>query len=137
MPDQIFIEDVIKSIVENPNDVHVTRTVDEMGVLLTLSVHKDDMERVIGRQGAIAKALRTVLPAALGGDPIESQQSGGRHMQPLRLAADTKPCLVHVLAIPFGTGQTATRAPAAGAPTGTKSANLSDLRMIACEGAVD
>ncbi len=59
--DQQFLEYVIKSLVDNPNDVKINRTVDEMGVLLTLSVNKDDMGKVIGRSGATAKAIRTVL----------------------------------------------------------------------------
>ena len=59
--DQQFLEYVVKSLVDNPNDVKVVRTVDEMGVLLTLSVHKDDMGKVIGRSGATAKAIRTIL----------------------------------------------------------------------------
>ena len=59
--DQQFLEYVIKALVDNPNDVKITRRLDEMGVLLTLSVHKDDMGKVIGRSGATAKAIRTVL----------------------------------------------------------------------------
>ncbi len=59
--DQIFLEYVVKSLVDNPNDVKINRTVDEMGVLLTLSVHKDDMGKIIGRSGATAKAIRTIL----------------------------------------------------------------------------
>lgn len=59
--DQQFLEYVIKALVDNPNDVKINRTVDEMGVLLTLSVNKDDMGKVIGRSGATAKAIRTVL----------------------------------------------------------------------------
>src|SRR3954462_8354045 len=59
--DQQFLEYVVKALVDNPNDVKINRTVDEMGVLLTLSVHKDDMGKVIGRSGATAKAIRTVL----------------------------------------------------------------------------
>ena len=59
--DQQFLEFVVKALVDNPNDVKINRTVDEMGVLLTLSVHKDDMGKVIGRSGATAKAIRTVL----------------------------------------------------------------------------
>lgn len=59
--DQIFLEYVVKALVDNPNDVKIRRTVDEMGVLLTLSVHKDDMGKIIGRSGATAKAIRTVL----------------------------------------------------------------------------
>lgn len=59
--DQQFLEYVIKALVDHPEDVKVGRTVDEMGVLLTLSVHRDDMGKVIGRSGATAKAIRTVL----------------------------------------------------------------------------
>jgi predicted RNA-binding protein YlqC (UPF0109 family) len=59
--DQQFLEFVVKALVDNPDDVKITRTVDEMGVLLTLAVHRDDMGKVIGRSGATAKAIRTVL----------------------------------------------------------------------------
>lgn len=59
--DQQFLEFVIKALVDHPEDVKINRTVDEMGVLLTLSVHKDDMGKVIGRSGATAKAIRTIL----------------------------------------------------------------------------
>ena len=59
--DQQFLEYIVKSLVDNPNDVKINRTVDEMGVLLTLSVSKDDMGKVIGRSGATAKAIRTIL----------------------------------------------------------------------------
>ncbi len=59
--DQKFLEYVIKGLVEHPDAVQITRTVDEMGVLLTLIVHKDDMGKVVGRQGATAKAVRTLL----------------------------------------------------------------------------
>jgi predicted RNA-binding protein YlqC (UPF0109 family) len=59
--DQQFLEYVVKALVDNPDDVKINRTVDEMGVLLTLSVHRDDMGKIIGRSGATAKAIRTVL----------------------------------------------------------------------------
>ena len=59
--DQKFLEYVVKSLVDNPDDVKIVRTVDEMGVLLTMSVHKDDMGKIIGRSGATAKAIRTIL----------------------------------------------------------------------------
>lgn len=59
--DQQFLEYVVKALVDHPEDVKIGRTVDEMGVLLTLSVNKDDMGKVIGRSGATAKAIRTVL----------------------------------------------------------------------------
>ena len=59
--DQQFLEYVVKALADNPDDVKIRRTVDEMGVLLTLSVNKDDMGKVIGRSGATAKAIRTIL----------------------------------------------------------------------------
>ena len=59
--DQQFLEYVVKALVDHPEDVKVNRTVDEMGVLLTLLVHKDDMGKIIGRSGATAKAIRTIL----------------------------------------------------------------------------
>jgi hypothetical protein len=61
MEDKTFLEYVVKALVDNPNDVKVDRTVDEMGVLITLSVHQDDMGKIIGRQGNTAKAIRTLL----------------------------------------------------------------------------
>lgn len=59
--DQEFLEFVIKSIVDNPNDVKVNRTIDEMGVLLNLKVNPEDMGQIIGREGSTAKAIRTIL----------------------------------------------------------------------------
>ncbi len=59
--DQQFLEYVVKSLADHPEDVKVRRTVDEMGVLLTLAVHKEDMGKIIGRSGATAKAIRTIL----------------------------------------------------------------------------
>ncbi len=56
-----FLEFVIKALVEKPEDVHIVRTVDEMGVLMTLDVNKDDMGKIIGREGNTAKAIRTLL----------------------------------------------------------------------------
>lgn len=59
--DQAFLEYVVRSLVDNPDDVKITRTIDEMGVLLTLEVNKDDMGKIIGRSGQTAKAIRTLL----------------------------------------------------------------------------
>ena len=59
--DQQFLESVVKSLVDNPDQVAINRTVDEMGVLLTLDVHSDDMGKIIGRSGNTAKAIRTLL----------------------------------------------------------------------------
>ena len=59
--DQQFLDYVIKALVDNPNDVKIVRTVDEMGVLLTLSVNPADMGKIIGRMGNTAKAIMTLL----------------------------------------------------------------------------
>ncbi len=59
--DYQFLEYVVKTLVDNPNDVKIDRTVDEMGVLLTLTVNPEDMGKIIGRQGNTAKAIRTLL----------------------------------------------------------------------------
>jgi predicted RNA-binding protein YlqC (UPF0109 family) len=52
---------VVKALVEVPDDVKVSRTVDEMGVLITLQVNQKDMGTVVGRSGNTAKAIRTLL----------------------------------------------------------------------------
>lgn len=59
--DQVFLEYVVKALVDHPGDVKLERKVDEMGVLLTLSVNGEDMGKIIGRQGNTAKAMRTLL----------------------------------------------------------------------------
>ncbi len=59
--DQEFVEHVVKMLVDHPEAVKVGRKIDEMGVLITLDVHAEDMGMVIGREGMTAKALRTLL----------------------------------------------------------------------------
>lgn len=59
--DKDFVEYVIKSIVGQPEKVIVNRTVDDMGVLLTLQVAKEDMGKVIGKSGQTAKSIRILL----------------------------------------------------------------------------
>lgn len=61
--DQQFVEYIVKSLVEHPDDVVVERIIDEKGVLLTLTVNPEDLGRVIGRRGSTAQSLRTVLRA--------------------------------------------------------------------------
>ncbi|MBU3964508.1 KH domain-containing protein [Patescibacteria group bacterium] len=60
-PDKDFLEFIIKALVDNPDDVKIDRNVDEMGVLLNLNLHKDDMGQIIGRQGSTVRAIRTLL----------------------------------------------------------------------------
>ena len=56
-----FLEYVVASLVENQQDIKIDSQTDEMGVLLTLHLHKDDMGKIIGREGNTAKAIRTLL----------------------------------------------------------------------------
>ena len=94
--DQQFIEYVVKSLVGKPDEVKIERRIDEKGVLLELTVDPEDLGRVIGKRGATAQSLRTLL-RALGtkheapynqkiidnGDPA--------HKRPPRAQADAKP----------------------------------------------
>jgi len=59
--DQEFLEQIILALVSHPEDVKITRNVDEMGVLLSLKLHAEDMGQVIGRQGSTARAIRSLL----------------------------------------------------------------------------
>lgn len=61
--DQEFIEFVVKSLVGKPEAVVVDRRIDEKGVLLELTVDPEDLGRVIGKRGATAQSLRTLLRA--------------------------------------------------------------------------
>ncbi|MEK7095726.1 MAG: KH domain-containing protein [Patescibacteria group bacterium] len=61
--DQQFIEYIVKSVVGHPDDVKIERRIDEKGVLLELLVNPEDLGRVIGKRGATAQSLRTLLRA--------------------------------------------------------------------------
>jgi len=61
MSDQDFIEFVVKNIVDYPDQVAINRTVDDLGVLITLKVAKEDMGKIIGKSGQTAKAMRILL----------------------------------------------------------------------------
>lgn len=60
-PDKDFLEYVVKALVDNPNDVKIDRRVDEMGVLLSLKVHPDDMGQIVGKEGSTARAIRSLV----------------------------------------------------------------------------
>ena len=60
-PDKEFLEFLIKSLVDHPDDVKVDRRVDEMGVLLTLTVNPEDMGQIIGKAGSTARAIRNLV----------------------------------------------------------------------------
>ncbi len=59
--DQAFLEYIVKTLVDHPDDVKIDRKVDEMGVLLSLSLNPEDMGQVIGRAGSTVKAIRSLL----------------------------------------------------------------------------
>ena len=59
--DTQFLDYVVRSLVDHPDEVKIQRTVDEMGVLMTLNVNGEDMGKIIGRSGNTAKAIRTLV----------------------------------------------------------------------------
>ncbi len=59
--DQEYVESIVKPLVDNPDEVVTSRTVDEMGVLIQLTLNRADMGKVIGRDGRTAKAIRSLL----------------------------------------------------------------------------
>lgn len=61
--DQQFVEYIVKSLVGNPDAVSITRSIDDKGVLLELTVDQEDLGRVIGKRGATAQSIRTLLRA--------------------------------------------------------------------------
>lgn len=85
--DKQFLETLVKSLVDHPESVNINRTVDEMGVLLTLDVHADDMGKIIGRSGNTAKAIRTLLRVVGMKHDARvnlkiNEPEGGRNMSP-------------------------------------------------------
>ncbi|MBR4860921.1 MAG: KH domain-containing protein [Firmicutes bacterium] len=59
-----LVEAIAKSLVDRPENVEVTETTTRQGTVIQLKVDPDDMGKVIGKQGRIAKALRVVVKAA-------------------------------------------------------------------------
>ena len=59
--DQEFLEYLVKALVDYPEDVKTDRKVDEMGVLLSLKVNPEDMGQIIGKAGATARAIRSLV----------------------------------------------------------------------------
>lgn len=88
MADKDFLEFLVKSLVDHPDDVKVDRKVDEMGVLLSLRVNPLDMGQVVGRQGATAKSIRSLLRIvgiknnARVNLKIEEPEGGSRQRRP-------------------------------------------------------
>lgn len=59
-----LVEFIARSLVDNPDDVQVTETEEENSIIIELRVAPDDMGKVIGKQGKIAKSIRTLTKAA-------------------------------------------------------------------------
>lgn len=59
-----LVSAIAKALVDHPDDVRVNETEDRSGTVIELTVHPDDMGKVIGKQGRIAKAIRVVVKAA-------------------------------------------------------------------------
>lgn len=59
-----LVKVIAKSLVDKPEDVHVNEVLGEESIILELKVSPEDMGKVIGKQGRIAKAIRTVVKAA-------------------------------------------------------------------------
>ncbi len=60
---EAYLTEILKGLVEHPASVHIEKSIDEQGTLLTLEIHADDMGRVIGKSGSTAKAIRTLIRA--------------------------------------------------------------------------
>ena len=56
-----FLEYIVKALVDHPEDVKTERKVDEMGVLLSVRVHPEDMGQLIGKKGSTAGAIRSLI----------------------------------------------------------------------------
>lgn len=61
LSDQEYVESIVKPIVDKPDEVVTTRSLDERGVLIQLTVNQEDMGKVIGREGRTAKSIRSLL----------------------------------------------------------------------------
>ncbi|GAA3651060.1 KH domain-containing protein [Asaccharospora irregularis] len=66
-----LVVDIAKALVDNPEEVVVEEIEDKDGLILKLTVSKDDMGKVIGKQGRIAKAIRTVVKSAANKEKIK------------------------------------------------------------------
>ena len=62
-PELVFVDFIVRGLVEYPTDVHIEKSIDEKGVLLELTVNPSDLGRVIGKKGANAQSIRTLLRA--------------------------------------------------------------------------
>ncbi|MCS7184271.1 MAG: KH domain-containing protein [Patescibacteria group bacterium] len=62
-PYLLVLENIIKNLVNNPDDVRISRHLDELGVLLKIKVNPQDMGLLVGRRGEMIKAIKTIMRA--------------------------------------------------------------------------
>jgi len=62
-PYQKLLEEILRSLVNNPESIQINRKIDEMGVLLTIKVHPQDMGIIIGRKGSTLNAIKHLIKA--------------------------------------------------------------------------
>jgi len=62
-PELVFVDFVVRQLVDHPSEVKIEKTIDEKGVLLKLYVDPSDLGRVLGKRGATAQSIRTLLRA--------------------------------------------------------------------------
>ena len=105
--DKEFVEYVVKALVNHPDDVQVRRSVDDMGVLLELTVNPEDMGKVIGKAGATAKSIRTLLrvlgsrnDARVNLKIVEPEGEGAEYQAVDGAPADTNPVTADAPAVP-------------------------------------
>ncbi|MDE2021453.1 MAG: KH domain-containing protein [Patescibacteria group bacterium] len=94
-PDQAFLEYAVKALAAHPESVETTRTIDQMGVLLTLTVHPEDMGKIIGKSGKTAEALRILLRVIgmKGNARVNlkiNEPKGGKHDLPVPAGQEMK-----------------------------------------------
>ena len=100
--DQQFVEYIVKTLVNNPDKVVVEREIDERGVLLSLSVDPEDVGRVIGKRGATAQSIRTLLRvlgtkngARYNLKIVNTDEEGANPVEPATEAAEAAEEAVH------------------------------------------
>ena len=118
-----FVEYVVKSIVDHPDDVKLDRTIDEMGVLITLTVNPEDMGQIIGRQGATAKSIRTLLRV------IGARNNARVNLKINEPEGGSRPARDAAVDAPVATEAPAMDAPVAETPTQSVEQAIDDLDL--------
>lgn len=61
MNEQTYLESIVSPLLSHPEDLKIDRVTDEKGILLTITAHKDDMGRLIGKAGMTANSIRSIV----------------------------------------------------------------------------